>query len=775
MLSRLEQHNNIPQEMKELINWLNWKLVHKPERKKPVKVPCQVKTLQACDPTNNENYSKFEEAYNAFQHRSDVISGCGFALAKSLRITAIDLDNCLDENGNPMSWTQEILDFLPETFIEISQSGKGLHAFLKGHIRGKGRKAKIDGGGEIEMYDSLRFMAITGNIYRKSPSLLAEGQSAIDALYEKYFLADHADDEDFQIEGEIGNDLKDAELMKKMFENPTNGEKITALWEGNLDNYGGDQSSADMALLCHLAFWTNRDSGRMEALFDTTQLSKRDKWQNRADYRKRSILEAIQKCKEGYNPGIKSRTSLMPYEGADILSSQPELAPYKIQHAPFIGHKARPNELAMKVLAKYRIITDRKKNPYLFDGQLWEGVDDIVLEALVTSMDTITQASNNRCLEAVSFIKRYSFKLNIPWRNIKQTEIPFKSGILEITDLSVREAKPEDYLETVIPHHWEPTAECHQFRAFLEKTFARSSEPEQLIQAIFDFIGYTLMQSAPYKKALLCVGPSNTGKTTFEKILIEVVGKDNICHIPIERMGTASELAPIKGKMLNVVGEIKATAILDDAGFKQLVSIGEPVQLNEKYKARETYVPFCKHAFFTNNLPTITDSTDAVFNRFMLIPFDNVVSSSEQDPSLADRLIKEIPGILVQAVKALKRLIERRGQFTVSNSSKDLIRQYKREQNPMYDFLESCFHKDESSCVGMETVRQALYLFLPRSKNWSTKKITQLLVAAECDIRHTTVQNRQGKFLFGYKLLDEKQNQLISRGVITNDTEQDVY
>jgi putative DNA primase/helicase len=305
--------------------------------------------------------------------------------------------------------------------------------------------------------------------------------------------------------------------------------------------------------------------------------------------------------------------------------------------------------------------------------------------------------------------------------------------------------------------------------------FANASEPEQLIHAIFEFTGYILMQSTPYKKALVCVGPSNTGKTTFEKVLIELVGKENICHIPIERMGNSSELAPIKGKMLNVVGEIKATAVLDDAGFKQMVSIGEPVQLNEKYKVRETYTPFAKHAFFTNNLPTITDSTDAVFNRLLLIPFDNVITPDKQDPHLAEKLSKEIPGILVRAVNALRSLIERRGQFTIPECSKELIRQYKREQNPMFDFLEASFEQVSEGSIEMETVRQALYLYLPRAKSWSPKKITQLLLAADCDIRHTSVKGKQGKFLFGHRLRSEVISVLIVKGSLPITAEPSVF
>src|SRR5262249_27068088 len=78
--------------------------------------------------------------------------------------------------------------------------------------------------------------------------------------------------------------------------------------QGDITGYGS-QSEADAALLEILAFWTERDAGRMERLFDRSALGRRAKWTKRSDYRKASIDSAIAACAETKKPRRARRGS----------------------------------------------------------------------------------------------------------------------------------------------------------------------------------------------------------------------------------------------------------------------------------------------------------------------------------------------------------------------------------------------------------------------------------------------------------------------------------
>ena len=198
------------------------------------------------------------------------------------------------------------------------------------------------------------------------------------------------------------------------------------------------------------------------------------------------------------------------------------------------------------------------------------------------------------------------------------------------------------------------------------------------------------------RKSLLLFGDSNTGKSIVTNLARAIVGPENTCQIPLEKMGDARNLAPIFGKMMNLVSEIKHGAMVDDGGFKQLVSTQEPVLIDEKYRSAFSYVPTAKHVFATNNLPNITDKSAATFNRLLIVQFNRVVPVAHQNPRLLDELKAELPGIIGWCLIGAKRLTDRAGVFTEVPESSDLLDEYRYESNHPAIFLaEQCTKGEE--------------------------------------------------------------------------------
>jgi primase-polymerase (primpol)-like protein len=64
------------------------------------------------------------------------------------------------------------------------------------------------------------------------------------------------------------------------------------LWRGELSEYGGDHSSADLALASILLYWTQGDTEQADRLFRLSNLV-RPKWTRRPDYRARTFSKAV--------------------------------------------------------------------------------------------------------------------------------------------------------------------------------------------------------------------------------------------------------------------------------------------------------------------------------------------------------------------------------------------------------------------------------------------------------------------------------------------------
>lgn len=298
---------NIPAALVEREQWIVWAAVPQADGKVD-KVPYSVKTGQKCNVTDPKNFVSFEVARSYFQKHHDWYGGIGFCLTHLAGLIGIDLDDAIDFDGRLKSWAAAILAVLPqETYVEKSPSGKGLRAFLFGELPPGRRKRNLPGGESIEIYDSGRFLTVTGNRYGTGTDI-PDAQDVIDKVHRTWF-ADMPLEKTSMAIVSTEPALPDEALLEKMFA-AKNGAEIKQLWDGDIDRYNGDDSAADQALLCHLAFWTRKNVEQMERLFTESTLGQRDKWRNRHDYRDRSIKQAIKYVTTTYENAQQSEKNL---------------------------------------------------------------------------------------------------------------------------------------------------------------------------------------------------------------------------------------------------------------------------------------------------------------------------------------------------------------------------------------------------------------------------------------------------------------------------------
>jgi len=141
---------NIPEELKIRPQWVVWQAVGE----KPDKVPYSARTGRKASSTDLLTWSAFEEALEAYEHGE--YAGLGFVFCSGDPYTGIDLDDCVDEDGEIAPWALEIARHF-DSYTEFSATGTGLHIIVRGDVPNR-RK------GDIEVYSSKRFFAITGHI-----------------------------------------------------------------------------------------------------------------------------------------------------------------------------------------------------------------------------------------------------------------------------------------------------------------------------------------------------------------------------------------------------------------------------------------------------------------------------------------------------------------------------------------------------------------------------------------------------------------------------------
>jgi putative DNA primase/helicase len=98
---------------------------------------------------------------------------------------------------------------------------------------------------------------------------------------------------------------------------------------------------------------------------------------------------------------------------------------------------------------------------------------------------------------------------------------------------------------------------------------------------------------------------------------------------------------------------------LHEETLKALIT-GEPLRINRKHRSAITTSVTARIIAMGNVLPSIRDSSDGVWRRIEVVPFDQHVAPDKIDPFLAERIIAEdLSGVLNWALEGLSRVMKR--------------------------------------------------------------------------------------------------------------------
>lgn len=281
--------------------WVNWKLVPL-EKGKTTKVPYKSKTVKAKS-NDPSTWNTYETVSTAADNGSNNFSGVGIVLHDG-KLICIDIDHVVEDGKVKHAQADVILALLKKanTFTEISQSGTGLHIFLEcttPFVPLANKKAPF------EVYADVRFIATTNNPFNKAIPVRtvdeAEMLQILSIIGYPWGKGDQSTSNEAE-KADISNDqapLQDDDLVERMFASK-NGTEIKTVYNGDITGHENDASKADMSLLSHLAFWTRKDPVQMERIWANSPLGNRKKTKERADYRARSIRNAIDRCKSVY-------------------------------------------------------------------------------------------------------------------------------------------------------------------------------------------------------------------------------------------------------------------------------------------------------------------------------------------------------------------------------------------------------------------------------------------------------------------------------------------
>ena len=151
----------IPHQLKELSQWMPYKLVQKPDKDKLSKVP-QNKSGYPAAKTDRENWLSFDACLELYESNKTKFDGIGFC-PNNPHLLFIDLDECFLSDGSLDNRARELVDSI-EGYVERSLSGKGVHIVTLAD-KAYGNPKSQDG--KVEVFTTAMYLAMTGDIFEE--------------------------------------------------------------------------------------------------------------------------------------------------------------------------------------------------------------------------------------------------------------------------------------------------------------------------------------------------------------------------------------------------------------------------------------------------------------------------------------------------------------------------------------------------------------------------------------------------------------------------------
>ena len=275
--------------------------------------------------------------------------------------------------------------------------------------------------------------------------------------------------------------------------------------------------------------------------------------------------------------------------------------------------------------------------------------------------------------------------------------LPTKTALVDLLTGETQEPTPNYFAPYALDFEYDKSAPAPtNWLAFLDSIWGPDLESINLLQ---EWFGYCLTPSTHRQKILLIIGPTRSGKGTIARILTSLIGASNIVGPTMQGLSGEFGLQPLIGKTLAIIGDARLGPKTDRSIItERLLAISgeDRLTINRKHTTTWTGILPTRIVMLSNESPWLTDTSQALANRFIIL---NQVKSflGSEDMELEARLNTELPSILNWAISGWSRLNKQR-EFTTPASSAEMTQEIKDLSSRASIFLnDACITGPERS------------------------------------------------------------------------------
>jgi putative DNA primase/helicase len=233
-------------------------------------------------------------------------------------------------------------------------------------------------------------------------------------------------------------------------------------------------------------------------------------------------------------------------------------------------------------------------------------------------------------------------------------------------------------------------------------------QDDQWRSLLQQIMGACLCGGYDLQKIFMLVGPPRCGKGTIARVLEGLLGPQNVCSPNLVDFAKPFGLEQALGKRLAIVPEVSfpSRETHQIVATLKAISGGDLVTVDRKHiKNIPVRLPL-KIMLATNNFVALPDNSKALPSRVIPLRFTESYLGKE-DLTLKDKLAAERPAILNWSLEGLRQLHAQSGQFTLPQTSRDLMDQLQYESAPLQAFIQEVCGLDPRKGVYKQSLYEA--------------------------------------------------------------------
>lgn len=248
-------------------------------------------------------------------------------------------------------------------------------------------------------------------------------------------------------------------------------------------------------------------------------------------------------------------------------------------------------------------------------------------------------------------------------------------------------------------------------------------------------------------------GPKRSGKSTSVDIMSALLGQRNVCPLTLDDLAGRFGLEPLYGKTAAIISEATESRWMDGksiAGRIKSITGEDRQNIDRKGRPSLTNILWKGHlTVLCNTIPTLTDDSGVLPSRMLYQHFPNCYLGRE-DRGLKDRLLTELPGILLWSLEGLKRLY-RNGRFTQPEMGLSIKQDLENLTCRILPFLDKYFEFDPNVSIECDMMFHYWRKYCEETNNLAVGTATKFGIDLKSQDRGTITKKRDSAGLRKYR------------------------